>query len=206
MQYWNDQTTEKSWDILQQIKGKFKFILIGGWAVYLWTKTAKSKDIDIIIDFNTLSKLKQEYQVNKNTNLKKYEIKIDNIDIDIYLKFFSELTIPAQDIQTTEIEGFETPKIEELIILKQGAELDRRKSEKGEKDRIDIFSLLFNCSIDFKRYLKILKQSNLTNYFTNLTSLIRSSNPTTQSKYLSLTPREFKLKKQELLDRLRKIR
>ncbi len=77
MDYWHDLLTEKSWKILQDLKGKFSFILIGGWAVYLWARTQKSKDIDIIVDLKTLADLKKQYTVNKNDNLKKYEIKYD---------------------------------------------------------------------------------------------------------------------------------
>jgi len=50
MEFWNNTLTEKSWKILQQLKKEnFDFVLIGGWAAYLWTKLHKSKDIDIVI-------------------------------------------------------------------------------------------------------------------------------------------------------------
>ena len=35
MEYWHDIQTEKSWRILQSMRGAFPFVLIGGWAVYL---------------------------------------------------------------------------------------------------------------------------------------------------------------------------
>ena len=74
MEYWHDLITEKSWKILQELKGKFKFILIGGWAVYLLAKTQKSKDVDIIVDISTLQQIKNQYELRKNDNLRKYEI------------------------------------------------------------------------------------------------------------------------------------
>ena len=43
MDYWHNLIVEKSWNVLQQLKGKFDFILIGGWASYFWTKASKSK-------------------------------------------------------------------------------------------------------------------------------------------------------------------
>ncbi|MEK6868552.1 MAG: hypothetical protein AABX98_07040 [Nanoarchaeota archaeon] len=50
MEFWNSLLTEKSWKILQDLKKeKFRFIVIGGWAAYLWTQQHKSKDIDIIL-------------------------------------------------------------------------------------------------------------------------------------------------------------
>ena len=57
MTYWHELITEKSWQLLQELKGKFRFKLIGGWAVYLLTKAQKSKDIDIIVDIAELQKV-----------------------------------------------------------------------------------------------------------------------------------------------------
>ena len=49
MQFWNEVLTEKSWNVLKDLnRERFDFILIGGWAVYLWARSHKSKDIDII--------------------------------------------------------------------------------------------------------------------------------------------------------------
>ena len=88
--FWNSLLTEKSWKILQEFREKYDFILIGGWAVYLWAKRQKSKDIDIVVSIDELQKLKKENLV-KNDRLKKYEIKTGEIDIDIYASYFSEL-------------------------------------------------------------------------------------------------------------------
>ena len=124
MEFWNSLLTEKSWNILQDLKNKFDFILIGGWANYLWTKTHKSKDIDIIIDLKTLYKIKNEYKLIKNDRLKKYEIKFDEIDIDIYVPYYSKLSLPIEDLGNyfTAVEGFKVVIPEVLLILKQGAE------------------------------------------------------------------------------------
>ena len=202
MDYWHNMLTEKSWKILQEIKPEFNFILIGGWAVYLWAKTHKSKDIDIIIDFETLSKLKEKYDLRKNDHLKKYEIRQEEIDIDIYVPYYSKLIIPVEEIETEKIEGFSVAKLEYLLILKQGAELDRKESEKGEKDRIDILSILFNCSVNYKLYFQILKDNNLENLLGRLIKIIKEFD---NYKYLTLTPRELKLKKKKVLEELKKI-
>ena len=82
-EYWNESLTKASWESLQTFSKEYDFILIGGWAVYLWTKQHKSKDIDIVIDFNTLGKLKKDFDVTKNDRLKKYEIQRDKFDVDI---------------------------------------------------------------------------------------------------------------------------
>jgi hypothetical protein len=80
--YWHTLLTEKNWKVLQRIKKEFDFILIGGWAIYLYSRMHKSKGIDIIVD----------------EKLRKYEIKVDEIDIDIYVPFYSRLTIPAEEL------------------------------------------------------------------------------------------------------------
>lgn len=204
MEYWNSMLTEKSWKLLLEINKKpFKFILIGGWAAYLWTKLHKSKDIDIVVyDFKDLEYLKKEYDLRKNDSLKKYEIKFDEIDVDIYVPYFSKLAVAAEDIQkeSTKIENIHVIKPEALLILKQGAEIDRRDSVKGGKDRIDIMTLLFFTEVDFKKYFELLKKYKLEHFLTRLRQII---NEFRDINYLNLNPREFKLKKKELLGKLR---
>ncbi|MEK6922821.1 MAG: hypothetical protein AABX08_03415 [Nanoarchaeota archaeon] len=200
MEYWNDIIIERSWKILQELKGKFSFILVGGWAIYLWTKKFKSRDIDIIIDFDTLDKLKNNYDLRKNEKLKKYEIKIGEVDIDIYTAFYSELAISVEQIRSTKIEGFDVVRTEELLILKQGAEIDRKESEKGEKDRLDILSLLFYCDIKFDEYFKILKKINREYFYDRLIKVVKDFN---EYKYFNMTPRQLKLKKNEILGKLK---
>jgi hypothetical protein len=201
--FWNSQLTEKSFELLQSLKKKYKFILIGGWAVYLWTKQQKSKDIDIAVDIKELQLLKQE-NLLKNDRLKKYEIKTGEIDIDIYVSYFSRFTIPVEDLKrySSKTEGFNVASPEALLILKQGAEIERRNSIKGEKDKIDILSLLFFSDIDLKKYKIILEKYSLKNYITELVSILKNFK---DYNVLSLTPREFKTKKEKLLYFLRKI-
>ena len=74
MEFWNSDLTEKSWKILREFKKDHNFVLIGGWATYLWARRQKSKDIDIVVEIDELQKLKNE-GLSKNDNLKKYEIK-----------------------------------------------------------------------------------------------------------------------------------
>lgn len=194
--FWNSLLTEKSWKILQEIKHKHNFILIGGWAVYLLARQQKSKDIDIIIDLTELKKFDKS-ELRKNDNLKKYEIKKEEIDIDIYLEYYSKLAIPVEDIKNyaVEIEGFKVLCPEALLILKQSAYLDRINSIKGEKDKIDVASLVFFSKINFKKYNDILKKYKLS-YFKELKMLIKNFK---EYDSLNLNPREFKLKKNKIL-------
>ena len=202
MEFWNSQLTEKSWKLLQELRKKYSFILIEGWATYLWTRQQKSKDIDIVVEIKELQKLKAE-NLSKNYNLKKYEVKSDEIDVDIYVSYFSKLTIAPENLKKyiKKIEGFDVVSQEALIILKQGAYKDRKNSIKGEKDKIDILSLLFFSDFNIKIYKSILKEYSLDYYAKNLIDLLKNFK---DYDSLNLTPREFKIKKKMVLDEFKK--
>lgn len=202
MEYWNALITEKSWNVLQKISKEIDFVLIGGWAIYLWAKSHKSKDIDIVIGYKELGKLKLNYNVKKNDNLKKYEIQVDEIDIDIYVPFYSKLPLIGKlGEHTTNIEGFEVVKPEFLLILKQAAELSRSSTEKGLKDRIDIMDLLLNCDVDFAEYNNLVEHGRLSSYRERLLKIVTEFK---DIKYLDLNPRQFKLKKEGILKQIRR--
>ncbi len=202
-EFWNSDLTEKSWEILCELKRKYKFIVIGGWATYLLSKQQKSKDIDIVVDINELQKLKKE-NLSKNDKLKKYEIKTSGIDIDIYADYYSKLTIPSEDLKnfTLNIEGFNVVIPEALLILKQGAELDRGNSLKGQKDKLDIIAILLFCDFNFKEYKRIITKYSLDNYIERLMFILRNFN---DYSFFNLTPKEFKSKKIELLNKIKGI-
>ena len=153
MQYYHDLITQKSWQLLLSLKKKYDFVLIGGWAVYLYARTLKSKDIDLILDYLALEKLKEEFPVAKNDRLKKYETKTEETDIDIYLPYYSELGLPADEVikLTTMLENFKVPDVEILALLKAKALLERKNSVKGRKDLIDLVSLFSLEGFDFKK-------------------------------------------------------
>jgi len=153
MQYYHDLITQKSWQLLLSLKKKYDFVLIGGWAVYLYARTLKSKDIDLIINYPVLEQLKEEFTVVKNDRLKKYETKTEETDIDIYLPYYSELGLPADEVikLTTMLENFKVPDVEILALLKAKALLERKNSVKGRKDLIDLVSLFSLEGFDFKK-------------------------------------------------------
>lgn len=53
-EFWNSEMTAASWDALQELNKEYEFTLIGGWAVYLYMRLQKSKDIDIVVDYPVL--------------------------------------------------------------------------------------------------------------------------------------------------------
>lgn len=204
MEFWNDVSTDRSWEVLIQMGKKFNFILIGGWACYLLTKTLKSKDIDIIVDFEVLEKLRQEFHVKKTDFLRKYETRIEGISIDIYIPHYSKFPLPAEAIgkNLTEIEGFRVPKPEILLILKQQAEIDRSHSIKGQKDRADILNILIRSHINLDNYKKLVKKHNLSNFKKRLQQIISES--VKEFKYLGISdPGKIKRIKSRLTQELR---
>ncbi|HLD77578.1 MAG TPA: hypothetical protein VJB16_00980 [archaeon] len=202
MEFWNDRATDASWAVLLRLRAALAqaggFTLIGGWAVYLWTKALKSKDIDVVVDYPALEQLRQ-LGLKKNPALKKYEIAMDDISVDIYVPFYSQLAIPPEELgkHTASREGFTVPRPEALILLKQRAAHARAHSAKGEKDRVDILSLLLHAQFDTDRYhsLSLRWQPEALR---QLTSLIRTSKA--EWRYLGIAdPGKVKREKARLL-------
>jgi len=137
----------------------------------------KSKDIDIIIDFKELTKLKIRLGIKKNDFLKKYESKVDGVSIDIYVPYYSEFAIPPEEVirNTIKIENFRIPRPEILLILKQQAELQRRNSVKGQKDRVDIICLVKSDKINWKYYRMLIRKFGLEEYERRLGEIIKSA-------------------------------
>jgi len=86
-----------------------------------------------------------------------------------------------------------------LLILKQGAEEDRESSVKGQKDRIDILTLLL-IGMDYSVYSSLLKKHKKIHYYERLKKIITDFR---EPQYLNLTPREWKLRKKEILQSLK---
>jgi len=186
-EFYHNLITDASFKLLQDIKKRFDFVLIGGWAVFLYTKALKSKDIDIIVDFDQLDKIKQNFEIFKNERLKRYEVKTRETDIDIYLPHFSNIGIPVEDImkRTQAIEGFLVPIPEILLILKVYCFSSRKGSVKGSKDLIDIFSILSKDIIDWRKYQEIIAKYNFKDINKNLKDLVSSQGSIPELNLLS---------------------
>ncbi len=202
-EFWSELATRASWEKLKEISRDFDFILIGGWAAYLWTKAHKSKDIDIVVDYETLEKISKQYTLVKNERLKKYEAKLADFDIDIYLPYFSDLGLPVEDLKKhiATIDGIKTVKVEVLVILKQIVEIKRRNSLKGRKDLIDILTLLVHAPFDVKEYRTLLKHYGKQNLEAELKKEIALFS-TRDLDYIGLNQRSFSKWKKEFIGRL----
>jgi hypothetical protein len=148
---WRDEIVDRSWTVLAHLRELSNFILIGGWAVYFWTRKLKSRDIDLCINQDNFYKLQSELQkenvyVNRNPRLRKYEARLGDVEVDIYTPFQSNLIIPVTSLFErkwyTDIEGHDVALPEVLLLLKSQAAKARWASEKGVKDRVDLLALL----------------------------------------------------------------
>lgn len=144
MAYYRDSVTEKSWELLLQLKKEHDFVLIGGWAVWLYTRQLKSKDIDIVVELSDLEKLRAKWTIEKNERLKKYQFRQGEVEVDVYAPYYSDLGVPVERVTEDKqlVDGFWVPQVELLVALKAVSWRDRRGSAKGKKDWLDIISLL----------------------------------------------------------------
>jgi len=184
MNYYRDQVTQKSWRILTQLSQKYSFVLIGGWAVWLYTKQLKSKDIDIVVGHDQLGKLSGDYDLLKNDRLHKYEIRQEEIQIDVYVPFYSQLGVAGEEILNTAVnlDGFKVPPPEILLNLKLVAYQGRKGSDKGRKDLVDMVSLL--CLPNLKWTDIPPEVINLANSQTEIPELLLNSHLYSKHKKL----------------------
>ncbi|MCX6748419.1 MAG: hypothetical protein NT076_02340 [Candidatus Pacearchaeota archaeon] len=157
MELWNEIITEKSQNLVFELKRISNFVLIGGWAIWLYSRALKSKDIDIYINFDDFFKLQNFFAersitINFNQKLNKYEAKVGEIDIDICTPHHCNLRISCKEVFEKNlfknVEGFKVVIPEILLLLKIDAEEKRHETIKGFKDRVDILSLLYKISLD----------------------------------------------------------
>lgn len=205
-EFWSELLTQDSWLELVKLAKQFDFILIGGWAAFLHTGLHKSKDIDIIVDFETLGALRTQYSLEKNERLRKYEVKQDKFDIDVYVPHYSQLALPTEQLSrySVNIQGIKTVSAEALLILKQGAEIERRNSVKGQKDAIDILTLLTLANVDLPLYKKIIAQFKKEHYLSELMRVLRDF-PDEDIEYLGMSFTDFKKWRKQLLAELKQL-
>lgn len=202
MGYYHNLITQKSWQVLQNLRGKYQFILIGDWAVFLYSKALKSKDIDLVMEYDDLEKLRGEFEVIKDERLKKYEARSVEVEIDIYVPFWSNPGIPAQDLKkyVTSIGGFKVPIAEILAILKMKALSQRSTSPKGKKDLIDILSLFKLSEFDFSKLQSVIAKYNQRELLEITEKIIRQ---TVSVSELELNTHKMARFKKQILSRIK---
>jgi len=196
MAYYHDILTTKSWEELKRIKGQLDFVLIGGWAVYLYTKALKSKDIDILVNYDGLDKLRLLYHnVYKNERLSKYEAVLEDIQVDVYLPHFSKIGLPVEELMhhTKLVDGFTVLDPNYLMALKVITYADRKGTSKGRKDFLDLVSLVKSGAPEFLEVAGIAQEND---FDPQITQFIDEFMATSEVKELELNSYSFsRLKK-----------
>jgi hypothetical protein len=186
---WRADAIERSWHVLNKLREFADFVVIGGWGVYFWARKLKSRDIDIYIDQDNFYKLQAEAvktgaAIKRNPRLKKFEVLMDGVEVDIYTPFMCNLVVPCLDLFRTgmlsNIEGFNVAAPEVLLLLKAQAAKERWHSEKGVKDRADIISLLAFVDIKFSLLKELVRKYDRKG---ELVNVMRKSLRESRSEY-----------------------
>jgi len=128
-------------------------ILIGGWASFARVGGEISLDIDLITSQQSRYKLEQlmtDLSPSNNHQGRKLRATIDDVHLDIYLPFESQLgaklrlkvEVLAEYPDELAFEKWTLLRREAHITTKMAALLDRHFSEKGQKDAREILALL----------------------------------------------------------------
>ena len=126
------------------------------------------------------------------------------MSIEIYVPFYSKFVIPVEEVMknTITIENFKIPRAEILLLLKQQAELERKDSIKGQKDRVDLICLLKSGLIDWNVYKNLVKKYELSDYSKRLETILRQAKD--EFEYLGIKDlREIKKIKEKILKQMK---
>lgn len=134
-------------------------ILIGGWATFVRVGGEISLDIDLITSQESRHKIEQlmtDLSSSHNHQGRKLRATIDDVHLDIYLPYESQLggklrlkvEVLAEYPDRLFFEKWTLLRLEAHIATKMAALLDRHFSEKGQKDAREILALLKLDGID----------------------------------------------------------
>ena len=134
-------------------------ILIGGWATFVRVGGEISLDIDLITSQESRHKLEQlmtDLSPSNNHQGRKLRATIDDVHLDIYLPFESQLggklrlkvEVLAEYPDELSFEKWTLLRLEAHIATKMAALLDRHFSEKGQKDAREVLALLKLDGVD----------------------------------------------------------
>ena len=134
-------------------------ILIGGWATFVRVGGEISLDIDLITSQESRHKLEQlmtDLSPSNNHQGRKLRATIDDVHLDIYLPYESQLggklrlkvEVLTEYPDELSFEKWTLLRLEAHIATKMAALLDRHFSEKGQKDAREILALLKLDGVD----------------------------------------------------------
>jgi hypothetical protein len=162
-------------DRVQEVMRKFvrefpDAVLIGGWATYLRSGVAKSHDIDVIVDHATLARLKATHELSPSHHIsgRRFETVVEGVGVDVYPVYQSKLgrvlQVPVEVLisRTEKIDRARVLTAEGQFVAKMAALLDRPDTLPGEKDRLEMWTLIKSGrGLDFRAVAEILGRGGL---------------------------------------------
>ena len=146
-------------------------ILIGGWATFVRVGGEISLDIDLITSQESRHKLEHlmtDLSPSNNHQGRKLRAPIDDVHLDIYLPYESQLggklrlkvEVLAEYPDEHSFEKWTLLRLEAHIATKMAALLDRHFSEKGQKDAREILALLMLDGVDSAVAAEVLDRAS----------------------------------------------
>jgi hypothetical protein len=148
------EDTERSWGIYEEIHHYYPdAIVIGGWGSWLHNKSAKSHDIDIIVEPQDLSHMREALHLTESSHLgsPKWRGMYEGTHLDVYGTYRSRLgmrlRLPVECLveHRQDIDGYPTLNKEALLVAKAAARLDRPDTQPGLKDAEDMTLMLLGA-------------------------------------------------------------
>ena len=169
----SDLELDKLWNLVDHLGYDLEpSILIGGWATQLRVGGEISKDIDLIINSDSLRlKLKtvlSDYSENHHHGGgKKVRGTVDGVHVDAYIPHESvlgqrlklDVATLAKHTESDVVRGWLLLTIEAHLVTKFAAVLDRPDSEKGSKDAREIVALI-QKGVDSKRCIEVMFEAS----------------------------------------------
>jgi hypothetical protein len=159
-QFWNREATNKSLKLLGSLTNHVDFVLIGGWAVYMYVGAQKSQDIDIVVDYDSLNYFRQ-FGISEYPHSKiKYSV-VDGVVVDLFVEEFIDPDMPFPSKMVLDnyvrMQSIKVVDRNILILLKLWGYFSADEI-KHRKDIIDVVSLLFYGGIDLKKVRRYVER------------------------------------------------
>lgn len=154
-QYWSNDETEKSLEVLRSLPKELGFVLIGGWAVYSYVNAQKSEDVDIAIDLDKLDFFRR-YGIKEYEGISiKYSI-VEGTTVDLFINGYADkdMPVPVSRVLSDYVlssDGIRVVGRELLLLLKLWGYFGHDEV-KIRKDVVDVASLVFYSGMDFERF------------------------------------------------------
>lgn len=159
--FWNREKTSGSFAVLRSlVSDGLDFVLIGGWAVYYYTRQQESLDVDIAISYDRLEFFRNAGIADHEGTRIKYSIR-NGIYVDIFVSEFSDPDLPISVSEILKhfnaIDGVKVVDREMLLLLKLWGYF-RDDEVKVRKDIIDVASLVIYGDINLSRVAALARR------------------------------------------------